>query len=252
MSKKNQNTANENVNEVTNDEAQNVETPVTNDEAQNAPVVELSEEVKKAKRIISATLPKLREHNLSFEPRTNNFFNKMEVTKTDEKTGEIIKDEKTGEPEKVVRRLVVSLVEYKEDENGKRIAVTDENGEPVLTETAQYCLDEINAKRSANLVANEEKKRTALTDEIAELEKTLQTKRDELANFDASVEEAKALVMSFELPESSVTARVKVSEVKEKLSAAERQLEAEKAEKAKLRAMLLATGMYTEEQLDNM
>lgn len=177
--------------------------PIPAEHAESEAAADATPEVQKATAILRAKLPALSAAALNFEKRTGNFFRATLVPQEDG-------------TEKLVRGVV-------ED-----------------SEIPADCAAEVAAKRAAAFVQAEEKNRAKLGEEIAKLEAELQAKKEEAEQFDADVEAAKEVVMSFELPKSaSVSARL--AEVESK--AAKMQSEAER-----LRQMLIAAGIDPDAQ----
>lgn len=180
--------------------------PIPAEHAENEAAADATPEVQKATAILRAKLPALSAVALNFEKRTGNFFRATLVPQEDG-------------TEKLVRGVV-------ED-----------------SEIPADCAAEIAAKRAAAFVQAEEKNRAKLDEEIAKLEAELQAKKEEAGQFDADVEAAKEVVMSFELPKSTGRASVpaRLAEVESK--AAKMQSEAER-----LRQMLIAAGIDPDAQ----
>lgn len=180
--------------------------PIPAEHAENEAAADATPEVQKATAILRAKLPALGAAALNFEKRTGNFF-RATLVKQEDGT------------EKLVRGVV-------ED-----------------SETPADCAAEIAAKRAAAFVQAEEKNREKIAAEIARLEAELQARKEEAEQFDADVEAAKEVVMSFELPKSAGRASVpaRLAEVESK--AAKMQSEAER-----LRQMLIAAGIDPDAQ----
>lgn len=180
--------------------------PIPAEYAENEAAADATPEVQKATAILRAKLPALGAAALNFEKRTGNFF-RAALVKQEDGT------------EKLVRGVV-------ED-----------------SEIPADCAVEIAAKRAAAFVRAEEKNREKLAAEIARLEAELQARKEEAEQFDADVEAAKEVVMSFELPKSAGRASIsaRLAEVENK--AAKMQSEAER-----LRQMLIAAGIDPDAQ----
>lgn len=181
--------------------------------AENEAAADATPEVQKATAILRAKLPALGAAALNFEKRTGNFF-RATLVKQEDGT------------EKLVRGVV-------ED-----------------SEIPADCAAEIAAKRAAAFVQAEEKNRekiaaeiARLEAEIARLEAELQAKKEEAEQFDADVEAAKEVVMSFELPKSAGRASVSARLAEVESKAAKMQSEAER-----LRQMLIAAGIDPDAQ----
>lgn len=174
--------------------------------AENEAAVDATPEVQKATAILRAKLPALGAAALNFEKRTGNFF-RATLVKQEDGT------------EKLVRGVV-------ED-----------------SEIPADCAAEIAAKRAAAFVQVEEKNREKIAAEIARLEAELQARKEEAEQFDADVEAAKEVVMSFELPKSAGRASVSARLAEVESKAAKMQSEAER-----LRQMLIAAGIDPDAQ----
>lgn len=174
--------------------------------AENEAAVDATPEVQKATAILRAKLPALGAAALNFEKRTGNFFRAT-----------LVKQEDGTE------RLVRGVVED--------------------SEIPADCAAEIAAKRAAAFVQAEEKNREKIAAEIARLEAELQAKKEEAEQFDADVEAAKEVVMSFELPKSAGRASVSAQLAEVESKAAKMQSEAER-----LRQMLIAAGIDPDAQ----
>lgn len=180
--------------------------PIPAEHAENEAAENATPEVRKATAILRAKLPALGAAALNFEKRTGNFFRATLVTQGDG-------------VEKPVRGVV-------ED-----------------SEIPADCAAEITAKRAAAFVQAEEKNRGKIAAEIARLEAELRAKKEEAEQFDADVEAAKGVVMSFELPKSAGRASVSARLAEVESRAAKMQSEAER-----LRQMLIAAGIDPDAQ----
>lgn len=174
--------------------------------AENEAAVDATPEVQKATAILRAKLPALGAAALNFEKRTGNFF-RATLVKQEDGT------------EKLVRGVV-------ED-----------------SEIPADCTAEIAAKRAAAFVQAEEKNREKIAADIARLEAEMQARKEEAEQFDADVEAAKEVVMSFELPKSAGLASVSARLAEVESKAAKMQSEAER-----LRQMLIAAGIDPDAQ----
>lgn len=174
--------------------------------AENEAAADATPEVQKATAILRAKLPALGAAALNFEKRTLNFFRAT-----------LVKQEDGTE------RLVRGVVED--------------------SEIPADCAAEIAAKRAAAFVKAEEKNREKIAEEIARLEAELQSKKEEAEQFDADVEAAKKVVMSFELPKSASRASVSARLAEVESKAAKMQSEA-----MRLRQMLIAAGIDPDAQ----
>lgn len=174
--------------------------------AENEAAADATPEVQKATAILRAKLPALGAAALNFEKRTGNFF-RATLVKQEDGT------------EKLVRGVV-------ED-----------------SEISADCAAEIAAKRAAAFVQAEEKNREKIAAEIARLEAELQARKEEAEQFNADVEAAKEVVMSFELPKSAGRASISARLAEVESRAAKMQSEAER-----LRQMLLAAGIDPDAQ----
>lgn len=184
--------------------------PIPAEHAENEAAADATPEVQKATAILRAKLPALSAAALNFEKRTGNFFRATLVPQEDG-------------TEKLVRGVV-------------------EDSE-IPADCAADCAAEIAAKRAAAFVQAEEKNRAKLGEEIAKLEAELQAKKEEAGQFDADVEAAKEVVMSFELPKSAGRASVSARLAEVESKAAKMQSEAER-----LRQMLIAAGIDPDAQ----
>ena len=180
--------------------------PIPAEHAEKEAAEDATPEVQKATAILRAKLPALSAAALNFEKRTGNFFRATLVPQEDG-------------TEKLVRGVV-------ED-----------------SDIPADCAAEIAAKRAAAFVQAEEKNRAKLGEEIAKLEAELQAKKEEAGQFDADVEAAKEVVMSFELPKSTGRASVSARLAEVESKAAKMQSEAER-----LRQMLIAAGIDPDAQ----
>lgn len=180
--------------------------PIPAEHAENEAAADATPEVQKATAILRAKLPALGAAALNFEKRTGNFFRAT-----------LVKQEDGTE------RLVRGVVED--------------------SEIPADCAAEIAAKRAAAFVQAEEKNREKIAAEIARLEAELQSKKEEAEQFDADVEAAKEVVMSFELPKSAGHASVSARLAEVESKAAKMQSEAER-----LRQMLIAAGIDPDAQ----
>lgn len=180
--------------------------PIPAEHAENEAAADATPEVQKATAILRAKLPALGAAALNFEKRTGNFF-RATLVKQEDGT------------EKLVRGVV-------ED-----------------SEIPADCAAEIAAKRAAAFVQAEEKNHEKIAAEIARLEAELQAKKEEAEQFDADVEAAKEVVMSFELPKSAGRASVSARLAEVESKAAKMQSEAER-----LRQMLIAAGIDPDAQ----
>lgn len=180
--------------------------PIPAEHAENEAAADATPEVQKATAILRAKLPALGAAALNFEKRTGSFFRATLVTQEDG-------------TEKLVRGVV-------ED-----------------SEIPADCAAEIAAKRAAAFVRAEEKNREKIAAEIARLEAELQARKEEAEQFDADVEAAKEVVMSFELPKSAGCASVSARLAEVESKAAKMQSEAER-----LRQMLIAAGIDPDAQ----
>lgn len=180
--------------------------PIPAEHAENEAAADATPEVQKATAILRAKLPALGAAALNFEKRTGNFF-RATIVKQEDGT------------EKLVRGVV-------ED-----------------SEIPADCAAEIAAKRAAAFVRAEGKNREKIAEEIAKLEAELQAKKEEAEQFDADVEAAKEVVMSFELPKSASRASVSARLAEVESKAAKMQSEAER-----LRQMLIAAGIDPDAQ----
>ena len=180
--------------------------PISAEHAENEAAADATPEVQKATAILRAKLPALGAAALNFEKRTGNFFRATLVPQEDG-------------TEKLVRKVF-------ED-----------------SEIPADCAAEVAAKRAAAFVQAEERNREKIAEEIARLEAEMQARKEEAEQFDADVEAAKELVMSFELPKSAGRASVlaRLAEVESK--AIKMQSEAER-----LRQMLIAAGIDPDAQ----
>lgn len=177
--------------------------PTPAEHAENEAAANATPEVRKATAILRTKLPALGAAALNFEKRTGGFFRATLVLQEDG-------------TKKIVRDVI-------EDDK-----------------IPADCAAEVAAKRAAAFVQAEEKNREKITAEIARLEAEIQARKEEAEQFDADVEAAKEVVMSFELPKSAgVSARL--AEVESK--AAKMQSEAER-----LRQMLIAAGIDPDAQ----
>lgn len=174
--------------------------------AENEAAADATPKVQKATAILRAKLPALGAAALNFEKRTGNFF-RATLVKQEDGT------------EKLVRGVV-------ED-----------------SEIPADCAAEVAAKRAAAFVQAEEKNREKIAAEIARLEAELQARKEEAEQFDADVEAAKEVVMSFELPKSAGRASVSARLAEVESEAAKMQSEAER-----LRQMLIAAGIDPDAQ----
>lgn len=180
--------------------------PIPAEHAENEAAADATPEVQKATAILRAKLPALSAAALNFEKRTGNFFRATLVPQEDG-------------TEKLVRGVV-------ED-----------------SEIPADCAAEIAAKRAAAFVQAEEKNREKIAAEIARLEAEMQARKEEAEQFDADVEVAKEVVMSFELPKSAGRASVSARLAEVESKAAKMQSEAER-----LRQMLIAAGIDPDAQ----
>lgn len=180
--------------------------PIPAEHAENEAAADATPEVQKATAILRAKLPALGAAALNFEKRTGNFF-RATLVKQEDGT------------EKLVRGVV-------ED-----------------SEIPADCAAEIAAKRAAAFVQAEGKNREKIAAEIARLEAELQARKEEAEQFDADVEAAKEVVMSFELPKSAGSASVSARLAEVESKAAKMQSEAER-----LRQMLIAAGIDPDAQ----
>lgn len=180
--------------------------PIPAEHAEKEAAADATPEVQKATAILRAKLPALSAAALNFEKRTGNFF-RATLTKQEDGT------------EKLVRGVV-------ED-----------------SEIPADCAAEIAAKRAAAFVQAEEKNREKIVAEIAELETRLAACKEGAEQFDADVEAAKELVMSFELPKSAGRASVSARLAEVESKAIKMQSEAER-----LRQMLIAAGIDPDAQ----
>ena len=187
--------------------------PIPAEHAEKEAAENATPEVQKATAILRAKLPALSAAALNFEKRTGNFF-RATLTKQEDGT------------EKLVRGVV-------ED-----------------SEIPADCAAEIAAKRAAAFVQAEDKNRAKIAEEFARLEAEfarleaeLQAKKEEAEQFDADVEAAKEVVMSFELPKSAGRASVSARLAEVESKAIKMQSEAER-----LRQMLIAAGIDPDAQ----
>lgn len=180
--------------------------PIPAEHAENEAAADATPEVQKATAILRAKLPALGAAALNFEKRTGNFFRTT-----------LVKQEDGTE------RLVRGVVED--------------------SDIPADCAAEIAAKRAAAFVQAEEKNREKIAAEIARLEAEMQARKEEAEQFDADVEAAKEVVMSFELPESASRASVSARLAEVESKAAKMQSEAER-----LRQMLIAAGIDPDAQ----
>lgn len=180
--------------------------PIPAEHAEKEAAADATPEVQKATAILRAKLPALGAAALNFEKRTGNFFRATLVTQEDG-----------------TERLVRGVVED--------------------SEIPADCAAEIAAKRAAAFVQAEERNREKIAAEIARLEAEMQAKKEEAEQFDADVEAAKEVVMSFELPKSAGRASVSARLAEVESKAAKMQSEAER-----LRQMLIAAGIDPDAQ----
>ena len=180
--------------------------PIPAEHAENEAAADATPEVQKATAILRAKLPALGAAALNFEKRTGNFF-RATLVKQEDGT------------EKLVRGVV-------ED-----------------SEIPADCAAEIAAKRAAAFVQAEEKNREKIAAEIARLEAEMQARKEEAEQFDADVEAAKEVVMSFELSKSAGRASVSARLAEVESKAAKMQSEAQR-----LRQMLIAAGIDPDAQ----
>lgn len=180
--------------------------PIPAEHAENEAAADATPEVQKATAILRAKLPALGAAALNFEKRTGNFFRATLVTQEDG-----------------MEKLVRSVVED--------------------SEIPADCAAEIAAKRAAAFVQAEVKNREKIAAEIARLEAEMKARKEEAEQFDADVEAAKEVVMSFELPKSAGRASVSARLAEAEGKAAKMQSEAER-----LRQMLIAAGIDPDAQ----
>lgn len=180
----------------------------------------------KAARILRLKMPNLSKHALSLEKRTGNFFKATLIRVTDADGNPVI-DEKTGQQQERISRVVVDLF--------------DENGEPTVA--AVECADEIAIKRAAAAVTMAEREFTKRSKDVAEAEKALRIAIEARDAFVNGLCDYTHAVRSFELPERETSASTSEKAIiKQELSKKEE-------ENAKLRAILIARGLDPDELL---